>query len=229
MRLEKSDEIVSALGQIAENEGLAAAWVRGVGTIEGAELVSADSIAEGDFRIISLEGTLLWVDERPRWSVNVAMVDSGDERGTVFGGKLRRAFAVGVDLVIEVLDEVGAQALTHPTPSDDPTPAAVSWADVADVSEARQEAPPARPSLGHSPLTAPARSAPPMHEARPTKGDFIQHRQFGLCRVDREEGGIVHIRLPSGIRKKISLAHMDVGQPRDQGGKTVYAVRPRRD
>jgi hypothetical protein len=66
-------------------------------------------------------------------------------------------------------------------------------------------------------------------EPQPEKGDFIEHRQFGLCRIDREDedGGLI-IRLPSGVRKVIKLDFMEVGQPRIEGTRRIFPVRPRR-
>lgn len=63
----------------------------------------------------------------------------------------------------------------------------------------------------------------------PVAGDYIAHRQFGLCRVDGEddEGGIV-IRLPSGIRKSIRLDVMRVLPAQLDGERRVFPVEPRR-
>lgn len=63
----------------------------------------------------------------------------------------------------------------------------------------------------------------------PATGDFISHKQFGLCRVDGEddEGGIV-IRLPSGIRKSIRLDVMRVLPASMDGDRRVFPVEPRR-
>lgn len=63
----------------------------------------------------------------------------------------------------------------------------------------------------------------------PVAGDYISHKQFGLCRVDGEddEGGVV-IRLPSGIRKSIRLDVMRVLPATLDGDRRVYQVEPRR-
>jgi hypothetical protein len=130
-------------------------------------------------------------------------------------------------------------------PSAPASSGGVTWADVAAVSAApevaREEAPPprsaARPGRTGRRAKTPDFEPPPLpdegadftDEPTPEKGDFIQHRQFGLCRVDRHDGqGGVTIKLPSGVRKKIKLDYMEVGQPRMEGKKRVYPVRPRR-
>jgi predicted DNA-binding protein with PD1-like motif len=119
---------------------------------------------------------------------------------------------------------------------------AVSWADVAAISAA-PVVPQKRAVQKQKPRSdpTPAFRPPPIPDKRrtseeeyletvlPERGDWIEHRQFGLCRVDREddEGGLV-IRLPSGIRKTIKLDYMDVGAPRHEGERRVFPVRPRR-
>lgn len=120
---------------------------------------------------------------------------------------------------------------------------AISWADVAAVSAAppvversrreRQRPAPPAPTPAFRPPPIPERPRTSdvaiLEEPMPQKGDWIEHRQFGLCKIEREddEGGLV-IRLPSGVRKTIKLDFMEVGQPREEGGRTIYPVRPRR-
>ena len=63
----------------------------------------------------------------------------------------------------------------------------------------------------------------------PAKGDWIDHRQFGLCRVDGDdEDGGLRIRLPSGIRKVIKLDVLEVLSPRLEGERKIFPLRPRR-
>jgi predicted DNA-binding protein with PD1-like motif len=66
-------------------------------------------------------------------------------------------------------------------------------------------------------------------EPIPGKGEFVDHRQFGLCRVDGEdaEGGLV-IRLPNGRRKVIRLDYLTVLPPEIRDDKTVYRLEPKK-
>lgn len=107
----------------------------------------------------------------------------------------------------------------------------VSWADVAAVSAAPSVDPlpergPKRPGGAARPAASAQDEA---EELLPQKGDWIDHRQFGVCRVDREDddGGLV-IRLPSGVRKVIKLDFMEVGRPRAEPNRRVFPVRPRK-
>jgi len=301
-RLEQGEELVASLVKLAEEEGIGAAWIRGVGTLEWVELDRHDQglrRAEPPQRfsapceILSLEGSL--AGGAPMLHVTLSRrTDNGVE---VLGGRLTAGRVFSVELYLECFDDLAlsrakdrttgldvwegearAGAAAKPAPSrawtaepepeddddegydfededddqdDDEAPSApssggVSWADVAAVSAApevaRQPEPAAPPKKRKKRREAPVGFKPPplpekkrtsesefMDEPIPEKGDFIQHRQFGLCRVDKEdgEGGIV-IKLPSGVRKTIKLDYMEVGQPRMEGNKRVYPIRPRR-
>src|SRR5690606_33130337 len=102
-----------------------------------------------------------------------------------------------------------------------PAPAAagaISWAQVAQASDAR---PAPRPQVaraaGPEPRV-PVMDPTPLPERRrvteeefleeriPERGDFIDHQQFGRCRVEGEDSnGSLLIKLPSGRRKAIRL------------------------
>lgn len=127
----------------------------------------------------------------------------------------------------------------------------ISWAQVAAASEEAekvQSAPkamsrrvPEKTPQDHLPPPIPERSTKlPVRAAKaekvvnwdepnPSKGEYVDHRQFGLCRVDGEddEGGL-KIRLPSGVRKVIRLDFMEVLPPRFEGDRTIYPLRPRK-
>lgn len=128
---------------------------------------------------------------------------------------------------------------------------AISWASVAEASAAPPPAPP--PRARERARAVPARSAAsgrardlsfvatPLPEKRrasseeildepvPERGDFVDHKVFGLCRVDGEDAeGSLIIRLPSGARKPIKLDFLEVLPPREEGGRRIFALRPRR-
>ncbi|MGF1466136.1 MAG: hypothetical protein ACFCGT_08370, partial [Sandaracinaceae bacterium] len=94
--------------------------------------------------------------------------------------------------------------------------------------------PMAKSGSGGPPELSPApppekRTTGVLSEHYPDKGDYIEHRQFGVCRVEREdEAGGVLIRLPSGRRKTIKLEVMEILEPRIDGDKLIYPVRPKR-
>lgn len=124
----------------------------------------------------------------------------------------------------------------------------ISWAQAAAASKEAEEraarapaprprrtGPPEAPHLpppipGLGPIPERERASPSfLDEPVPQKGDWIDHRQFGLCRIEGEdeEGGL-RIRLPSGVRKVIKLDFFEVLPPRHEGERKVFPLRPRR-
>lgn len=68
-------------------------------------------------------------------------------------------------------------------------------------------------------------------EPIPQVGDFVDHRQFGLCRVDGEDedGGLI-IRLSSGARRTIKLDYLRVLPSRvdDANGRKIFPLEPKK-
>lgn len=68
-----------------------------------------------------------------------------------------------------------------------------------------------------------------LDEPIPQVGDWVDHKQFGLCRVDGEdEGGGLIIRLNSGMRRTIVLDFLRVLSPRLDEGRRVFPLEPRK-
>lgn len=124
------------------------------------------------------------------------------------------------------------------TPTSD-APAVTGWADVARASsaaEAKISTIERRPSGTSAPVvTVPIFDKPKEiasaldDEPQPKKGDWVDHRQFGLCRIDGEnvDGGLL-IRLASGMRKVVHTDTLEVLPPRFEGDRRIYPLRPRK-
>jgi len=123
---------------------------------------------------------------------------------------------------------------------------AAQWADAAAASAA-QTTPGVPPSAARAPLGAASLGAAPppapsplperrrstdddfMEEPTLERGDWVDHKQFGLCQVDGEDSdGALVIRLPSGVRKAIRLDYLRVLEPREDGGRRIFPLVPRR-
>jgi predicted DNA-binding protein with PD1-like motif len=141
--------------------------------------------------------------------------------------------------------EGAARRAPAASPVTSPAPG-VSWAMAAQTSAERETAPavdrrrppPQGPSRSTAPLPfvpdpLPARKRPSddddSNTRTPERGDYVDHKQFGLCRVEKvgDDGGLV-IRLETGRRKLIKLDVLDVLDPREDGGKRIFPLRPRR-
>ncbi len=88
-----------------------------------------------------------------------------------------------------------------------------------------------QPSLGQSKAPTPSkqvRSGQPTPKKNPTlkRGDWVDHKQFGVCRIDRVTGeGALTIKLPNARRKAIRLDFLDVLEPRREGERWIYPLR----
>jgi len=120
-----------------------------------------------------------------------------------------------------------------PTASPPAAGGPVGWGDVARASAAVESAPSRDRKASSSVPLVPQFDKKPeasatSDEPEPKKGDWIDHRQFGLCRVDGEgvDGGLL-VRLPSGMRKVIHTETLEVMQPRFEGDRRIFPLRPR--
>ncbi len=131
-------------------------------------------------------------------------------------------------------------AAASPPPSAGGAP---SWADVAQASQtASTRAAEARPLRKRKPKPQEPLFKPEpipgakekdfsyLDEPQPEIGDYVQHKQFGKCKVERvgEDGGLV-IKMAGGRRKAIKLTVLQVLPPtEDSQGRLVYPLQPRK-
>ena len=103
----------------------------------------------------------------------------------------------------------------------------VSWSMVAAASERAEKPSSAGSVIAARPIGGVARAAP--SDDSPKRGDYVEHRQFGLCRVEGvdPEGALI-IRLTSGIRKTIHMDPFELVPPRFEGDRRIIALRPRK-
>lgn len=127
------------------------------------------------------------------------------------------------------------------TSSAAPSSDALGWAQVAAVSEQSEKlsgrsagadsgAARTTPIRTEEMIRAgSSRASDELDEPVLQKGDWVEHRQFGLCRVDGEDAeGAIIIKLPSGMRKHIKLDFLEVLTPRQDGERRIYPLRPRK-
>lgn len=133
-----------------------------------------------------------------------------------------------------------AAAQATPKPAQAAPSGAPSWADAAAASQQAAQAPKPRRKRKKKP-SAPLFQPDPLpgqkkkdlsylDEPQPERGDYVRHKQFGKCRVERvgEDGGLV-IKLPGGRRKQIKLTVLEVLEPtEDHQGRLVFPLEPRK-
>jgi predicted DNA-binding protein with PD1-like motif len=257
-RLERGEEVIGTLQQLCEHERIRAGWIRGTGIFERAEVMDWDAEREawkaprridGPITVTSLEGNVAIRNGPPFVELRAALVRA--DKST--GGVLASARVYALDFAIEVYEDVRlerdedhqtglasfkgssvrgvvarAREAPRPEPVAEPVPERPSRA--ATPSDPPRPSAPAVPASWAAAIAASqqAERAAPLEEPVPQKGDFLDHRQFGTCRVDGEdEDGGLRIRLPSGVRKTIKLDVLEVLPPRHEGDKKIFPVRPR--
>ena len=59
-------------------------------------------------------------------------------------------------------------------------------------------------------------------------GDYIDHKQFGICKVVRvSDDGALLIKLQTGRTKQIKLTVFEVHPAREDTKRRIYPLRPR--
>jgi predicted DNA-binding protein with PD1-like motif len=290
VRIERGEEVVASLRKLAQSERIRAAWIRGTGLCEWAEVTDWDVQREalrtprhlgGPLALLALEGNVSMRLGEPYVELRAVLSREGDAGLGIVGGQLVVVSALNVECVVETFEDVrlerdeeretglsvwkgertqgvvaratqrgaplarGASgrhaAASSPAPAEPtvatveeqgpPVGAAPSWSDVARASAGVPEGgkKPARPLVPIFDRVAGAPRPAEEAEPEPQKGDWVDHRQFGLCRVDGvdAEGGLV-IRLASGQRKVIYTDALEVMPPRFEAERRIFALRPRR-
>lgn len=165
--------------------------------------------------------------------------------GVLRSGRLESAECVAVGLRVDVFERAKASVPVAPGPTD-------GWAQAAAVSAAAQSAPVAAPApapvVGRrkklrrkemkSSVPLPEKKPIPKASERrgsfvdqplPDVGDYVDHKQFGVCEVRSidDEGALV-IRTKQGRRRRLVLDVFDVLEGRIEDDKIIYPIRPRK-
>ncbi len=110
VRLERGEEILSALAALAEKEDIALGCVSGLGAVDRftagvffpQEKVYRKNDFHGNFEITSLTGTITRMDGKPYLHLHMS---AGNEYGKVMGGHLNEAHVSATcEIVVRVVD-----------------------------------------------------------------------------------------------------------------------------
>jgi predicted DNA-binding protein with PD1-like motif len=176
--------------------------------------------------------------------------------GALLGGELRAGIAFAVEFVIEAYDDLVLERFPDDatglplwrgkaTAAVAASPAQLGWAAAAAEAErfAAQPTPARAPRTPHMPperVVEPAFAAQPIPDKKRVvdteedepilaQGDWVAHKQFGLCHVDGEDSeGAVIIRLPSGVRKVIRLDFLRVLPCHVQDDRRIFPLEQRK-
>jgi len=232
-RVFRGEELRAALRRIASEHRLRSAWISAIGAFEWIDLTEYNQTTrryEEAHRferceLLAMQGNLSLREGEPSWHLHATVSLREDGKDVTYGGHVDDGVVFALELRIECLDEVELHR------ADDPATGLQLWADsggteatTAVTDDVAVDAPSAWAQVA-------AVSARVEHEPdtpEPTKGDWIDHAKFGLCKIEGQSGdGVTIIKLPDATRKKIKLAALRVLPPRQDGPKRIFPVERR--
>ena len=233
-RVFRGESLRNALRRLVEEHGLRTAWVSAIGAFEQIELTEYNQVErryEEAHRferceLLSMQGNLSLRDGEPFWHLHATVSLREGGRDVTYGGHVGDGVVFALEFRIDCFDEIelrraddpatGLQLWAEPASADVTDrgkvsvgePSAISWAMAAEVS---------------------GRVEPVTEAPKPVRGDWIEHGKFGLCKIEGLSGdGVCIIKLPDATRKKIKIDAMQVMAPREDGGRKIFPVRPKR-
>jgi hypothetical protein len=231
-RVFRGQRLRDALHRIAEEHGLRSAWVSAIGAFEHIDLTEynqetrryEDAHRFEACELLSMHGNLSLREGEPFWHLHATVSLREDGNDKTYGGHVDDGVVFALELRIECLDEIELRR------ADDSATGLQLWATAGEeaVGEGRAEGPAEPPSAWAAVAAASAHAEPEPEIPKPTKGDWIDHAKFGLCKIEGVSGdGVTIIKLPDATRKKIKLEALRVLTPRTQDGKRIFPVHRR--
>lgn len=110
LRVDRGEKVMESIGKVAEKENIKAGFVSGIGAVDQAELSYFEVEKDGyntvnfeeDFEVLSLNGTLSYVDNKSHQHVHMVL---GREDFSTIGGHLQEAtVSITLEVHITVLD-----------------------------------------------------------------------------------------------------------------------------
>jgi predicted DNA-binding protein with PD1-like motif len=238
VRLERGAVLPTAAEEAAAALSLEFCDVSGFGELVWVELAGA----EGD-EATRIEGPLTLLDLKGRLRIAGAIV-LGDHVCTVSRRATGKLEITGGRLVRA---EVGFAEITFTPLVAEEDPGEGRGADDHSPSPASSQSKPTAPSVPERPeakgrwAKAIAESERVVREAResgdfedgevrPSRGDLVEHRQFGRCVVVRVDDEHISLRKPDRRNVQLGLSILSFSRIGEEEGKQVYsvAVRPKR-
>jgi len=232
-RVPRGRGLQDALGKLVDEHRLRTAWLSAMGAFEWVELTEynqAERRYESAHRfesceILSLQGNLSELDGAPFWHMHATISLRENGRDVTYGGHVVDGSVFALEFRIDCFDELLLQR------AHDEATGLRLWSEVsAPTFEVGVASPMEPPSEGVSWAIAAALSAraePVVAlEYKPAQGDWIEHAQFGLCKIEGLSGdGVCFIKLADSRRKKIKIDAMQVSAPRIDDGRRIFPVR----
>jgi predicted DNA-binding protein with PD1-like motif len=246
-RLERGDDLLRGLIAVCETHQIRCAQIQASGFLEEIALTHYDPAGRamapprhfrGALTLLSARGVIGELSGHLDLQLQVMVSRLGDNGIELLGGTCASGRVLTCEVVIEVMEDVLLRravdrGLGLPLLSETFS-AGPSAADTQPASsEASAALSPAEPATPEPPSALPPPGEPEEEdEIEPYRqikaGDLIEHRQFGLCEVQRVSGDeeFVTVRLRNNRLVRLSLDVLDLRYKGDEDGHQVFYTAP---
>ncbi len=229
-RVFRGRTLQEALRDLVDEHNLQTAWLSALGAFEWIDLTEysqADQKYEEPHRferceLLAMQGNLSERDGEPFWHLHATVSLREGDRDVTYGGHVVDAAVFALEFRIDCFDD-----LVLSRGHDDATGLHL-WSKAAGPPEAAAQVAEDRPVTWAMAAEASA-VEPRSADIMPARGEWLDHPTFGLCKIEGlSGGGVCIIKLPNARRKKIQLGALQVLEPREDGSRKVFPVRPKR-
>jgi predicted DNA-binding protein with PD1-like motif len=226
VRVPRDASLVESILELASSQEIMHGRVSGSGVLREVtlDLPSADGgrtaayALDGPFELLALSGKVTFGVAGPAAELSVQLARATDVGLTCVGGRVLDAVAEDVEVFVIALDETTRRRERDVEPATEKSSAAAGWAAAAAASEAAEEA-----------ASFPRIGRPAGGGLVPARGEFIDHKVFGICRVEAvKPDGTMIIKLETGRRKQLKLDALEILEPKTGGSRVIYPVQMRR-
>ncbi|HVY49540.1 MAG TPA: PPC domain-containing DNA-binding protein [Minicystis sp.] len=230
LRLERGEELPSALARALDLAEVRAAWITGAGVLEAAELAVFEAVNRERARprrfdsgceLVSLTGRLASGDGTTAVRLWATLAREGELGLATFAGELVWARALAVDLMVVALDDSAGRV---PLPGPE-----AGGASGGVAAGGRTGGSPAASAMGLEAPPLPQRPTRPRDETEvyPEIGDRVTHFHFGECEVIGSDGDRIRLRQErDGRVREVALTMLKIDLPTvGEDGRRHFELR----
>lgn len=239
LRLEQGVDLPAAFESAATQLEIEFCDVSAFGELEWVELLAAGTEdaqrLRGPLDLLDLKGRLRRAGEVVLADYVCTVSQATDSGIELLGGKLIAAQTVFVEVALIDLDAAEVEPPEVEPPEVEPVEVELRTETVAEPAPAAEPAPPISGRWAEA-LAESKRQArrakergwdwdSDQEELRPSRGDIVDHRQFGRCTVVRVGDEHISLRKPDGRVVQLGLSILDFTATGAEDGKVVYDVK----
>jgi predicted DNA-binding protein with PD1-like motif len=236
-RIEGRAELVAAITSLAEELRMSFVDISGFGEADWIEVAIG---TDGDPRRIGGPLDIVNLNGRLRQAGNVTLSDfycsaarATDNGIEVVGGRLLKAEARFCEVRLTPVEEAGSKTAPLPHGENEPAPSGAEEQPQPEHTHERDLDARWRAAVTESESILAERGADRLDfdergETRPSRGDRVDHRQFGRCSVSKIDDDHVTLRKPGGRNVQLGLSILSFTPKGEADGRPLYEVHVRK-